>query len=55
MNREAIFLENKKDMEAAEKMGIAPAVTHNVIKGTVAGVKNTGSMTVMMYDILKSW
>ena len=35
------------------KVGIAPAVTHNVIKGTVAGVKNTGSMTVMMYDILK--
>ena len=26
LNREAIFLENKKDMEAAEKMGIAPAV-----------------------------
>ena len=42
------------DKEAQRnKVGIAPAVTHNVIKGTVAGVKNTGSMTVMMYDILK--
>lgn len=35
------------------KVGIAPAVTHNIIKGTVSGVKNTGTMTVMMYDILK--
>lgn len=42
------------DKEAQRnKVGIAPAVTHNVIKGTVNGVKNTGSMTVMMYDILK--
>ena len=31
------------DKEAQRnKVGIAPAVTHNVIKGTVAGVKNTG-------------
>lgn len=35
------------------KVGIAPAVTHNIIKGTVSGVKNTGTMTVMMYDIIK--
>lgn len=42
------------DKEAQRnKVGIAPAVTHNVIKGTVSGVKNTGTMTVMMYDILK--
>lgn len=42
------------DKEAQRnKVGIAPAVTHNVIKGTISGVKNTGTMTVMMYDILK--
>ncbi len=42
------------DKEAQRnKVGIAPTVTHNVIKGTISGVKNTGTMTVMMYDIIK--
>ncbi len=35
------------------KIGIVPEVRHNIIKGTVTGVKSTGTMTVMMYDILK--
>lgn len=42
------------DEEAGRnKVGISPASEHNLGAAAVTGVKNTGSMTVMMYDILK--
>ena len=34
-------------------MGVSPVFKHSLAEGTVNGVKNTGKMTVMMYDILK--
>lgn len=36
-----------------EKIGIAVGVSHNVFKAVGDGVKNTGEMTVMMYDVIK--
>ena len=35
------------------KVGVSPVFKHSLAEGTVNGVKNTGKMTVMMYDILK--
>ncbi len=35
------------------KIGIMPQIRHNIIDATIDGVKNTGQMTVMMYDIIK--
>lgn len=35
------------------KIGITPEIEHSVIGSVSSGIKNTGSMTVMMYDILK--
>lgn len=35
------------------KVGISPVSEHRIIPSVTAGIKNTGSMTVMMYDILK--
>ncbi len=36
-----------------EKIGIAVGVSHNVFEAVGDGVKNTGEMTVMMYDVIK--
>lgn len=44
--------EYDKESERA-KIGIKPEITHNVIDGVVTGVKNTGNMTVMMYDTIR--
>lgn len=42
------------DEEAGRyKIGITPVIEHNVIASVSTGVKSTGSMTVMMYDIIK--
>ena len=42
------------DSEAGrKKVGISPTSEHNLGTSIVTGVKNTGSMTVMMYDIIK--
>ena len=42
------------DEEAGRnKVGISPTSEHNLGASIVTGVKNTGNMTVMMYDILK--
>ena len=35
------------------KIGIKPEIRHNVIAGFGTGVKNTGRMTVMMYDTIR--
>ena len=35
------------------KIGIKPEIRHDVIAGFGNGVKNTGKMTVMMYDIIR--
>ena len=35
------------------KVGVSPVFKHSLAEGTVNGVKNTGKMTIMMYDILK--
>ena len=35
------------------KIGIKPEIRHNVIAGFGTGVKNTGRMTVMMYDMIR--
>ena len=35
------------------KIGIKPEIRHNVIAGFGTGVKNTGKMTVMMYDTIR--
>lgn len=42
------------DEEAGRsKVGIKPVVRHNIIESIGTGIKNTGNMTVMMYDIIK--
>ncbi len=42
------------DEEAGRyKIGITPVIEHNVIASVGAGIRNTGDMTVMMYDIIK--
>jgi len=42
------------DEEAGRnKVGITPVMHHNVIASIGTGVKNTGTMTVMMYSIIK--
>lgn len=42
------------DKESGRKMiGITPVAAHNPGRAVVDGVKNTGSMTVMMYTVLK--
>ncbi|MFQ7474071.1 MAG: M50 family metallopeptidase, partial [Anaerovoracaceae bacterium] len=42
------------DEEAGRnKVGISPTSEHNLGASIVTGVKNTGNMTVMLYDILK--
>lgn len=35
------------------KIGIMPGVEHNLISSVITGVKSTGTMTAMMYGILK--
>lgn len=42
------------DAEAGRyKVGIMPVIEHDIIASVGAGIKNTGGMTVMMYDIIK--
>lgn len=42
------------DAEAGRyKVGIMPVIEHDIIASAGAGIKNTGGMTVMMYDIIK--
>ena len=41
------------DESGRAKIGIKPEIKHNVIAGFGAGVKNTGKMTVMMYDTIR--
>jgi len=42
------------DEEAGRnKIGVSAQVKRNVFKGIVSGVKDTGSMTVMMYNIIR--
>lgn len=45
-------LEYDKQAER-NKVGIVPGVEHNLIASVATGVKSTGTMTVMMYDIIK--
>ena len=35
------------------KIGVTPVMKHSIASSISSGVRNTGSMTVMMYDILK--
>ncbi len=35
------------------KIGITPEIRHNIIAGFGTGLKNTGKMTVMMYDTIR--
>ena len=41
------------DESGRAKIGIKPEIKHNVIAGFGTGVKNTGRMTVMMYDTIR--
>lgn len=45
-------LEYDQEMKR-NKIGITPVMHHNIITAVGAGVKNTGTMTVMMYSIIK--
>lgn len=51
---ETLISSMEYDEEAGRyKIGITPVIEHNVIASVGAGIRNTGDMTVMMYDIIK--
>ena len=52
--QETLTAELEYDKEAGRNMiGITPTMEHSVGKSITGGIKNTGSMTVMMYQVLK--
>ncbi|MGX8773872.1 MAG: RIP metalloprotease RseP [Bacillota bacterium] len=52
--QETLTAELEYDKDAGRNMiGITPAVEHSAAKAIPGGIKNTGSMTVMMYTVLK--
>ncbi len=52
--KEVVTAELEYDKEAGRNLiGISPVMEHNFLKSISGGVRNTGAMTVMMYQVLK--